>query len=103
MMRSKRKRCENRAVAEPDLQALTLDVYDTKEGLWTPEHGAVELPEGEEVLTTSRDYRPRLEYVDGGGGRGGERPGGSDQTVAARGAGGAGCSSDDAPPVHRLR
>ena len=59
MMRSKRKRCENRAVAEPDLQALNLDVYDTKEGLWTPEHGAVELPEGWEFLPTGDAFVTR--------------------------------------------
>jgi Uncharacterized conserved protein (DUF2293) len=37
-------------VADADVGVLNLDVYDTREGLWNPEHGSVELPDGWEFL-----------------------------------------------------
>jgi hypothetical protein len=36
-------------VAEPDLTAH-LDVYDTRDGPWNPEHGDLEIPEDWEFL-----------------------------------------------------
>ena len=37
-------------VEQPDVHTLNLDVYDTKDGLWNPEHGSLELPAGWEFL-----------------------------------------------------
>jgi hypothetical protein len=33
------------SVAEVDLTQLHLDVYDTRDGPWHPEHGALAIPE----------------------------------------------------------
>ena len=33
-----------------DLTLLHLDVYDTRSGLWNPEHGAIQIPDGWEFL-----------------------------------------------------
>lgn len=35
---------------EPDLFDEHLDVYDTRAGLWNPDHGEIEIPEGWELL-----------------------------------------------------
>ena len=37
-------------MADGDVAGLNLDVYDTREGLWNPDHGSVELPDGWEFL-----------------------------------------------------
>ena len=37
-------------MADADAAGLNLDGYDTREGLWNPDHGSVELPEGWEFL-----------------------------------------------------
>ncbi len=44
------RRWHTDAVADTDVLALNLDVYDTNEGLWNPEHGSLELPDGWEFL-----------------------------------------------------
>jgi hypothetical protein len=46
-------------VADTDVGALNLDVYDTKEGLWNPEHGSLDLPEGWEFLPTGDTFVTR--------------------------------------------
>jgi hypothetical protein len=46
-------------VADTDAGALNLDVYDTKEGLWNPEHGSLDLPEGWEFLPTGDTFVTR--------------------------------------------
>ena len=38
---------------------LNLDVYDTREGLWNPEHGSIELPDGWEFLPASDTFVTR--------------------------------------------
>ena len=42
-----------------DLRALNIDVYDTKDGLWNPEHGSVELPAGWEFLPSGDTFVTR--------------------------------------------
>lgn len=42
-----------------DVRALNLDVYDTREGLWNPEHGSVDLPEGWEFLAAGDTFVTR--------------------------------------------
>lgn len=44
---------------EPDLAGVRLDVYDTKTGLWTPDHGDVTLPEGWEFLPSGDAFITR--------------------------------------------
>jgi Uncharacterized conserved protein (DUF2293) len=46
-------------VAEPNLHVLNLDVYDTKDGLWNPDHGSVELPEDWEFLPAGDTFVTR--------------------------------------------
>jgi hypothetical protein len=46
-------------VADADVRALILDVYDTKEGLWNPEHGSLELPDGWEFLPAGDTFVTR--------------------------------------------
>jgi hypothetical protein len=47
------------AGAEVDIAALQLDVYDTREGWWNPEHGDVEIPDGWEFLPTGDAFLTR--------------------------------------------
>ena len=42
----------DRAGATVDIAALQLDVYDTRQGWWNPEHGDVDIPDGWEYLPT---------------------------------------------------
>jgi hypothetical protein len=46
-------------VGDVDLGALNLDVYDTKDGLWNPVHGSVELPAGWEFLPSGDAFVTR--------------------------------------------
>jgi hypothetical protein len=46
-------------VADVDLDRLTLDVYDTQNGLWCHEHGDLELPEGWEFLAAGDNFVTR--------------------------------------------
>ena len=46
-------------VSDGDVRALNLDVYDTREGLWNPEHGSVDLPEGWEFLAAGDTFVTR--------------------------------------------
>jgi hypothetical protein len=47
------------AVADAEMGALNLDVYDTKDGLWNPEHGALDLPDGWEFLPAGDTFVTR--------------------------------------------
>jgi hypothetical protein len=42
-----------------DTAGLNLDVYDTRDGLWNPEHGALEMPEGWKHLPTGDAFVTR--------------------------------------------
>jgi hypothetical protein len=42
-----------------DLRAQHLDVYDTREGPWTPDHGDVEVPDGWEFLASGDAFITR--------------------------------------------
>ena len=42
-----------------DPTGLNLDVYDTRDGLWNPEHGALEMPEGWKHLPTGDAFVTR--------------------------------------------
>jgi uncharacterized protein DUF2293 len=46
-------------VAEVDLTQLHLDVYDTRDGPWNPEHGALTVPEGWEFLPSGDAFITR--------------------------------------------
>lgn len=46
-------------MSDGDVRALNLDVYDTREGLWNPEHGSVDLPEGWEFLPAGDTFVTR--------------------------------------------
>jgi hypothetical protein len=46
-------------VADADVRALNLDVYDTREGLWNPEQGSLELPDGWEFLPAGDTFVTR--------------------------------------------
>ena len=46
-------------MVESDVRVLNLDVYDTKEGLWNPEHGSLEEPQGWEFLPTGDAFVTR--------------------------------------------
>lgn len=46
-------------VVGDDLLAEHLDVYDTKTGLWNPDHGDVEIPEGWELLPSGDAFLTR--------------------------------------------
>lgn len=50
---------DNRGVDEDDLTWQHLDVYDTRDGPWTPEHGEVEIPDGWEFLPAGDAYLTR--------------------------------------------
>ena len=52
-------------VADGDLDGLNLDVYDTELGLWCPEHGDVELPEGWEFLAAGDNFVTRRVKASG--------------------------------------
>jgi hypothetical protein len=52
-------------VADGDLDGLYLDVYDTEGGLWCPEHGDVELPEGWEFLAAGDNFVTRRVKASG--------------------------------------
>jgi AcrR family transcriptional regulator len=44
------RRRDTARVDEPDLMTVHLDVYDTRDGPWNPEHGDLEIPEDWEFL-----------------------------------------------------
>ena len=46
-------------MADAEVPALNLDVYDTKEGLWNPEHGSLDLPDGWEFLPAGDTFVTR--------------------------------------------
>ena len=46
-------------VAEVDLQQLQLDVYDTRDGPWNPEHGPLAIPDGWAFLPSGDAYLTR--------------------------------------------
>ena len=46
-------------MADADLGLLNLDVYDTREGLWSPEHASVELPDDWEFLPAGDTFVTR--------------------------------------------
>jgi hypothetical protein len=52
-------------VADGELDRLNLDVYDTKHGLWCPEHGDLELPEGWEFLAAGDNFVTRRVKASG--------------------------------------
>jgi hypothetical protein len=52
-------------VGDPDPRTLNLDVYDTKEGLWNPEHGPLALPTGWEFLPTGDAFVTRRVKASG--------------------------------------
>lgn len=52
-------------MAEHDLTALNLDVYDTRQGLWNPGHGEIEIPAGWEFLPTGDAFVTRRVKGDG--------------------------------------
>jgi hypothetical protein len=52
-------------VADGDLDRLNLDVYDTDLGLWCPEHGDVELPDGWEYLAPGDTFVTRRVKASG--------------------------------------
>jgi hypothetical protein len=47
------------AGAEVEIAALKLDVYDTRQGWWNPEHGDLEIPNGWEYLPTGDAFLTR--------------------------------------------
>lgn len=47
------------AVTEDDLRRQLLDVYDTKLGWWTPEHGEIEIPEDWDFLPSGDAFVTR--------------------------------------------
>ena len=49
----------DQAGAERDIAALQLDVYDTRQGWWNPEHGDVEIPVDWECLPTGDAFLTR--------------------------------------------
>jgi hypothetical protein len=49
----------DQAGATVDIAALQLDVYDTQQGWWNPEHGDVEIPDGWEYLPTGDAFLTR--------------------------------------------
>jgi len=52
-------------VADSDPDRLNLDVYDTKNGLWCPEHGDLELPQGWEFLAAGDNFVTRRMKASG--------------------------------------
>ena len=46
-------------MGEPDLSELHLDVYDTRDGTWNPDHGEVTIPEGWEFLPSGDTFLTR--------------------------------------------
>jgi hypothetical protein len=46
-------------VTDGNLERCNLDVYDTKNGLWCPEHGDLDLPEGWEFLASGDNFVTR--------------------------------------------
>lgn len=51
--------CEAFRVSAVDLSQLHLDVYDTRNGPWNPDHGELEIPEGWEFLPSGDAYVTR--------------------------------------------
>lgn len=51
--------CEASEVTEVDLTRLHLDVYDTREGPWNPEHGELEIPDGWDFLAAGDAFVTR--------------------------------------------
>lgn len=52
-------------VAEEDLTRLHLDVYDTRDGPWNPDHGSVTIPDGWDFLPAGDAYLTRTVKADG--------------------------------------
>ena len=46
-------------MTDPELLAEHLDVYDTRDGLWNPDHGELELPDGWELLPAGDAFLTR--------------------------------------------
>ena len=46
-------------MGSPDLTTANLDVYDTRDGLWNPEHGNLEQPQGWDFLPTGDAFVTR--------------------------------------------
>jgi hypothetical protein len=46
-------------VEEIDIAAMCLDVYETQDGLWNPDHGDVEVPPGWEFLASGDAFMTR--------------------------------------------
>ena len=59
-------------VADGDLDGLHLDAYDTEGGLWCPEHGDVELPDGWEFVAADDNFVTRRVKAAGSIGRCGD-------------------------------
>jgi len=51
--------CEASEVTEVDLTRLHLDVYDTREGPWNPEHGDLEIPDDWDFLAAGDAFVTR--------------------------------------------
>ena len=54
-----REWCENGRVDDVDLRTLQLDVYMTKTGPWSPDHGEIEIPDGWEFLASGDAFVTR--------------------------------------------
>lgn len=54
-----REWCENGCVDDVDLTTLQLDVYMTKTGPWSPDHGEIEIPDGWEFLASGDAFVTR--------------------------------------------
>jgi hypothetical protein len=52
-------------MAEPDLTSLNLDVYDTRQGPWNPDHGEIKIPGDWDFLPSGDAFVTRK--VKGGG------------------------------------
>lgn len=52
-------------MAEPDLTGLNLEVYDTRQGSWNPDHGEIEIPEGWGFLASGDAFMTRTVKADG--------------------------------------
>jgi hypothetical protein len=51
------RRRDTAPVEEQYLAAVHLDVYDTRDGPWNPEHGVIEIPEDWEFLAAGEALR----------------------------------------------
>jgi hypothetical protein len=55
----------NESVATEDLAQLNLDVYDTRRGLWNPEHDDIEVPDGWGFLPAGDTFVTRTVQASG--------------------------------------